>query len=179
MIFYNFELPSGQKKLIFEVVIPGMRIIFLQDVENLGKKYEVKEVADGYARNFLIPRGLAKIATTETLKWLAAQKEIEEKRAEEALKKTQELAAQIEGLEVIIPVKVGEEQQLFESITSQKISEKLKEMGFKIKKEQIDLPEPLKELGEWPAKVKFEHNLEAEIRIIVTEEKEGKKKEEI
>jgi len=149
----------------------NMRIILLQDVENLGKKYDVKEVASGYARNFLIPKGLAKIATKESLKWLENQKEIEVKKAEEELKKVQEIATNIDGQEIIISVKVGEEGQLFESITSQKIYEKLKELGFEIKKSQIDLTEPIKELGEYPVKIKFEHNLEAEIKIIVVEEK--------
>ena len=148
-----------------------MRVILLQDIDKLGKKYDVKEVADGYARNFLIPKGLAKPATKEALKWLETQKEIETKRAEEELKKVQELASAIDGQEIIIPVKVGEESQLFESITSQKISERLKELGFEIKKSQIDLEEPIKELGEFPVKIKFEHNLEAEIKVIVTEEK--------
>jgi len=143
----------------------------LQDIENLGKKYEIKEVKDGYARNFLIPKGLAKPATEEALKWLETQKEAEAKKAEEELKMVQERATAIDGLEVIIPVKIGEDGQLFESITSQKISEKLKELGFEIRKTQIDLLEPIKELGEFPVKIKFEHNLEAEIRVIVIEEK--------
>jgi large subunit ribosomal protein L9 len=147
-----------------------MRVILLQDVENLGKKYEVKEVKDGYARNFLIPKGLAKLATKEALLWIETQKETEAKKAEEELKKAQELASSIDGQEVIIPVKIGEEDQLFESITSQKISEKLKELGFEVKKTQIDLEEPLKELGEFPVKIKFEHNLETEIKVIITKE---------
>ena len=148
-----------------------MRVILLQDVENLGKKYDIKEVKDGYARNFLIPKGLAKPATEEALKWLETQKEAEAKKAEEELKMVQERATAIDGQEVIIPVKIGEDGQLFESITSQKISEKLKELGFEIRKTQIDLLEPIKELGEFPVKIKFEHNLEAEIRVIVIEEK--------
>ena len=148
-----------------------MRIILLQDIEKLGKKYDVKEVTDGYARNFLIPKGLVKIATKENLKWLEIQKEIEAKKAEEELKKVQETATNIDGQEIIIPIKVGEEGQLFESITSQKIYEKLKELGFEIKKSQIDLLEPIKELGEFPVKIKFEHNLETEIKVIVIEEK--------
>jgi len=148
-----------------------MRVILLQDVENLGKKYEIKEVKNGYARNFLIPKGLAKLATEEALKWLETQKEIEAKKAEEELKKIQAIATAIDGQEVIIPVKIGEEGQFFESITSQKISEKLKEIGFEIKKTQIDLVELIKELGEFPVKIKFEHNLEAEIKLIITEEK--------
>jgi len=148
-----------------------MRVILLEDVENLGKKYEVKEVKNGYARNFLIPKGLAKLATEEALKWLETQKEIEAKKAEEELKKIQEKATAIDGQEIIIPVKIGEDGQLFESITSQKIAEKLKELGFDVKKTQIDLVEPIKELGEFPIKIKFEHNLEVEIKVIIIEEK--------
>lgn len=148
-----------------------MKVILLQDIEKLGKKFDIKEVANGYALNFLIPKGLAKKATKETLKWLSTQKEIIEKKAEGELKKIQEFASSIDGQEVLIPVKIGEEGQLFESINNQKISEKLKELGFEIKKTQIDLIEPVKELGEFPVKIKFEHNLEAEIKIIVTEEK--------
>jgi large subunit ribosomal protein L9 len=149
-----------------------MRVILLQDIEKLGKKHEVKEVKDGYARNFLLPKGLAKPATKEALVWLETQKEIETKKSEEDLKKVQEVASAIDDQEVIIPVKVGEEGQLFESITSQKVSEKLKELGFDVKKIKIDLPEPIKELGEFPVKIKFEHNLEAEIKVIITKEAE-------
>jgi large subunit ribosomal protein L9 len=146
-------------------------VILLQDIENVGKKYEIKEVKNGYARNFLIPKGLVKPATKETLVWLETQKEIEAKKAEEELKKVQDFASSLEGLEVVIPVKIGEEGQLFESITAPKISEKLKELGFEMKKIQIDLAEPLKELGEFPVKIKLEHNLESEIKVIVIEEK--------
>lgn len=148
-----------------------MRVILLKDIEKLGKKYEVKQVKPGFARNFLIPKGLAKLATKKNLEWLKKRKEIEEKKAEEELKKVQDLASSIDGLEVVIPVKIGEKEQLFESITSQKILEKLKNQGFNIKKSQIDLKEPIKELGEFPVKVRFEHNLEAEIKVIVIEEK--------
>ena len=148
-----------------------MRVILLKDVENLGKKYEIKEVKAGYARNFLIPKKLARPATKETLKWLEIQKEIAAKKAEEELKTIQDFVSQVDGLEVVFKVKIGEKGELFESITAQKISEKLKEMGFEIKKTQIDLPNPIKELGEFPVKIHFEHNLEAEIKVIVTEEK--------
>ncbi len=144
-----------------------MRVILLQDIDKLGKKYEVKNVSDGHARNFLIPKGLAKPATEESLKWLETQKEILAKKAEEDLKTVQERASNIDGLEVVIPVKIGDEGQLYESVTCQKISEKLKELGFEIKKSQIILEDPLKETGEFPVKVRFEHNLESEIKVIV------------
>ncbi len=148
-----------------------MKVILLQDIEKLGKRYEIKEVKNGYARNFLIPQGLVKIATDKTLEWLKIQKEAGEKKAEQALKTTQEVASTLDGQEVIISVRVGEDGQLFESINVQKIFDELKKMGFNVKKKQIDLAEPIKELGEFPVKIKFDHNLEPEITIVVSEEK--------
>ncbi len=148
-----------------------MKVILLENIDGLGKKYEIKEVKSGYARNFLLPKNLAKQATKKALEWLESQKETIEKTAEEELKKIQELASGIDGFEVTIQVKVGEEGQLFESINQQKISDKLKDSGFEVKKSQIDLPDPIKELGEFPVKINLEHNLEAEIKVIVAEEK--------
>lgn len=148
-----------------------MKVILIQDVKDVGKKYEVKEVKDGFAKNFLFPQKLAKPATEKNLAWLEKQKEKIAKKAEEELKKTQELASQIDGQEIIFSVKVGQGGELFESITAQKIAEKLKQLGFQVKKQQVDLIRPIKELGEFPIKVKFEHNLEAEIKVIVAEEK--------
>jgi large subunit ribosomal protein L9 len=148
-----------------------MKVILLKDVENLGKKHEVKEVKRGFARNFLIPKGLAKMATKENLEKLEKEKETFEREAEEELKKIQELATRVDGQEIIIPVKIGKEEQFFESIGAQRISDKLNEMGFDIKKDQIQLLEPIKILGEFPIKIKFEHNLEAEIVVTITEEK--------
>ena len=151
-----------------------MKVILLQDVESLGKKYEIKDAKDGYARNFLLPQKIARPATKQALKWLSDQKEIIEKQAEEDLKKAQSLASELDGLELNIAVKVGEEQQLFESINSQKIAEKLKEIGFEIKKSQVKLENPIKELGEFPVNISLDHNLEAEIKVIITEEKTEK-----
>ncbi|MBI2643970.1 MAG: 50S ribosomal protein L9 [Candidatus Wildermuthbacteria bacterium] len=147
-----------------------MRVVLLSDIENIGKQFEIKEVADGYARNFLIPQGLVRPATKQTLQWLSMQKEIAEKKAEDALKQTQELASKLDDLEVSIPMKVGEEGQLFEAITAAKIADRLKEMGYDVKKNQVKIENPIKELGEFPVKIAFDHNLEAEISVIVTEE---------
>jgi len=149
-----------------------MKVILLQDVDTLGKKYEIKEVKDGHARNFLIPQKLARAATKQALKWLADQKEVIDKEVEEDLKKAQALASQLDGLEVAIAVKVGDEGQLFESINSQKIVEKLKEMGFEVKKSQVKLTDSIKELGEFPTSIQLDHNLEAEIKLIITAETE-------
>jgi large subunit ribosomal protein L9 len=148
-----------------------MKVVLLENVDKVGKKFEIKEVKDGFARNFLIPQGLAKIATEDVLKWAAAQMEIKEKAAVEDLKKSQEVASQMDGLEVMMSVKIGEKDQLFEKITAQKIAEKLAEMGFAVKKDQITLENPIELIGEHPVKVKLDHNLEAEINVIVSEEK--------
>ncbi len=148
-----------------------MKVILLQDVENVGKKFEVKEVKDGYARNFLIPQNLAKPATKQNAKWLESQKEAMEKEVEEDLKISQALASAIDDTEVNISVKVGDEGQLFESINSTKISEELLKMGFNVKKSQIQLEKPIKELGEFPIKINLDHNLEVQIKVVVTEEK--------
>lgn len=149
-----------------------MKVILLQDVEKLGKKLELKEVKNGYARNFLIPNRLAKPVTKEALKWLEMQKEIVGKKAEEELKNVQELVSKIDGLEVIMPVKVGDQGQFFEKMNVQKIAEKLKKMGYEVKKSQILLETALETVGEFPVKIKFQDNLEAEIKVIITEEKE-------
>ena len=149
-----------------------MRIILLEDIKEIGKKFEIKDVKDGYARNLLIPKGLVKIADKKGLEWLENKKEKEEKQAEEELKGYQLVASEIDGLEVIITVKIGDQGQMFEKIDPQDISEKLKEMGYDIDKQKIDLAEPIEELGEFPVKVKFEHNLESEIVVIITQEKQ-------
>ena len=148
-----------------------MRVILLKNIENIGKKFEIKEVKAGYARNFLFPEGLAKLATKEALTWLETQKEIEATKAEEELKEFQGKAGSLDGQEITISVRVGEQGELFQSINTQKITERLAEMGFTVKKSQIGLEGPIKDLGEYPIKIKFEHNLEAEIRLIVAEEK--------
>lgn len=148
-----------------------MRVILLKDIENLGKKNEIKEIKDGYARNFLIPKGLAKIATKKAMEQLESEKELEVQKAEEELQKTQAFVESIDGREFIITVKVGDEDQLFESISPQKIHEILKQSGFDIQKTQIEISQPIKELGEFPVKIKFEHNLEAQISIMVEEQK--------
>lgn len=147
-----------------------MEVILLRDVPGTGKKYDVKEVPSGFARNFLIPRGLAIVADAQSLKNLENKKKLDTEKAEGELKETEKAVSRLDGTEVEIKVKAGEEGQLFESINKQKISEHLKEMGFNISKEQIDLKSPIKETGEFPVKLIFDHNLEAEIKIIISKE---------
>jgi len=148
-----------------------MKVILLQDIEKLGKKYDLKHVADGHARNFLLPKNLVKPATEENMKWLEAQNEALRQKSEEELKKVQAVASTMDGLEIILPMKIGEKEQLFEAVTAQKIVEKLKEQGFEVKKTQVLLKDPIKGLGEFPIKIQLSHNLEPEIKLIIVEEK--------
>lgn len=147
-----------------------MKVILLQDIETLGKKFEIKEVKNGYARNFLLPQELVKPATKGNLKWLEEQKKVVASEAEVELKGVQELASRLGATELAIPIKVGEDGQLFESVTAQKIADRLKEEGIAVKRSQIKLAKPIKEVGEFPVKVSLEHGLEAEITVVVTQE---------
>jgi len=147
-----------------------MKVILQQDVENLGKKNDIVQVKPGYARNFLFPRKLAVPATLTNLKMIKKKKEEKTELEKEKLKEFQRQASKLDGIEVEIPVKMGDKGQAFGSVNKSKISKILEEMGFKVKPSQIILEEPIKELGEFPVKVSLPHNLEAEVRVIVTEE---------
>lgn len=149
-----------------------MKVILLQDIENVGKKYEVKIVADGYAKNFLFPKKMAQMATTNALAWAETQREIHAKAIEKDLQEIQGKASALDGQEITMHVKVGDQNQLFESVMAQKITERLKEAGFDIDKKQINLKDPIKELGDYEVKVEFPHNLEAEIKLTVAAEQE-------
>jgi large subunit ribosomal protein L9 len=152
-----------------------MKVILLKDIENIGKKGDIKRVANGYARNFLFPKKLAKMASKEAIEELEKQKELEIKKAEEELKAVQEIVSKIDGLEIEMPVKVDEEGKLYGSINEIEISKILTGKGFNIKKKQIKIPQPIKEIGEYSVMILFDHNLEAEVKIIVVEEKKSKK----
>lgn len=149
-----------------------IKVILLKDIDNLGRRYDIKVVKLGYARNFLLPKGLVKIATKENLKWLERELEKISEKEEKELQKFQEIASKIDGLEVVFELRVGENDELFESVTASKISKKLKEMGFDVTKDQILLPKPIKSLGEFPVKIKLPHNLEPEIKIIINPKEE-------
>ncbi len=148
-----------------------MKVILLQDVEKLGRKFDVKEVADGYARNFLLPQKLIKPATEEALAQLEAEKEAAARKAETELKDVEGIAAQLDGQEIEMSAKADENGKLFGSISAVKIAKVLKDKGFKVSKNQIKLIEPIKEAGEYDdILIEFPHGLEAKIKIIVTEE---------
>jgi len=147
-----------------------VKVILLKDVEGLGKKGDIKEATDGHARNFLIPRKLAIIATDKAIKDLSKQKELEAQKAEQELQHIEEIVSQIDGLEIDVPTKVDETGKLYGSINDQKISQIFKDRGFSIKKNQIKILQPIKEIGEHPITITFDHGLEAEIKLIIVDE---------
>ena len=155
-----------------------MKVILIKDVSSLGAQYEIKNVKDGYARNFLIPKGLAIPATKEKIAWAREKQKQREILAEEKLKKIQRIATKLDGQEIAFDVKIGEKNQLYESITKAKIAKKLREAGFTISQEQVLLDEPLKEVGEYPVKINLKEGFEPEINVVINalEEKETKKK---
>ena len=122
-----------------------MKVIFIQDVKGTGKKGEVKEVSDGYARNFLIGKGLAIEATAKNLNDLKLQKANEDRIAAQKLEEAKQLAAKIEEKSVVLSVKTGEGGKLFGSVSTKEIAAACeKQLGLEIDKKKMVLPEPIK-----------------------------------
>lgn len=148
-----------------------MKVIFLQDVKGKGKKGEVKNVAEGYARNFLIPRGLAVIADESNMKQLKQQQKMESKRKEQEKEQAEQLAAKLEKITVNIPAKAGEGGRLFGSVTSKQVAEELqKQHRIKIDRRKLELPEPIRNLGVTQIPLKLHPEVTATVKVQVTEQ---------
>jgi large subunit ribosomal protein L9 len=148
-----------------------MKVILLKDVKKVGKKNEIKEVSDGFARNFLLPKKLAILATKAETRKAEERAEKIRLQAEADLAKNQEVIVKLEGFEIEVPAKAGIEGNLYAAVSSAQISKVLQTKGFEIKKNQIKIDEPIKELGEREVIIEFPHGLEAKIKVIITEEK--------
>ena len=148
-----------------------MKVILIKDVPNLGQKYDVKNVADGYARNFLFPKKLAIAATKHEIKKLEEKKEKERLRAEKDLAKNQEIGTKLEDYELEISAKADKEGNLYAAVSPLQISKALQEKGFNINKNQIKIDDPIKDLGEKEIIIEFPHGLEVKIKVIVVGEK--------
>jgi len=147
-----------------------MKVLLLQDIKGTGNKGQILEVSDGYARNFLLPKKLAKIASKELINQLKQSEERENKLMEQELKANQKKASQIDGEEIEIKVKASATGTLYSAIGSAKIVEEIKkQIKSNIKSEQVVLNKPIKEIGEYKIKIKFGHGLEAELRVIVSQ----------
>ena len=146
-----------------------MKVVFVQNVEG-AKPGDVKEVADGYARNFLLPRGLARAATAEALKQLDAQREAETKRAARILADAQALADQISSITLRIGAKVGAAKRLHGSVTGGEIVNELKKQhGLTLDRRDVELADPIKRLGDYQVPIKIGHGLEPKLKVTVAE----------
>jgi large subunit ribosomal protein L9 len=147
-----------------------MKVIFLKDVKGKGKKGEVKNVADGYAYNFLIKQGLAIEANQSSMSLLSAQKKKEEKLAAEELAEAKKLKEAVEKVTVELITKAGEGGRLFGSITTKQISEELqKKHGIKIDKRKMELADAIRTLGHTKVPVKLHHEVTAVLDVHVKE----------
>lgn len=149
-----------------------MKVIFLKDVKGKGKKGEIKNVADGYAQNFLIKQGLAIEANNANISTLEGQKKKEDKRAAEELAEAKKLGEQLEKITVELSAKAGEGGRLFGSITTKQIAEELqKKHGIKIDKRKMELADAIRTLGSTKVPVKLHHEVLATLTVHVKEVK--------
>jgi large subunit ribosomal protein L9 len=149
-----------------------MKVIFNQDMRGQAKKGEMKEVSDGYARNFLLPKGLASEATADSINAMKLKEKARLKQIEKEKQAALENAKRLEGILVKISAKAGSAGRLFGSVTSKEISEALQaQHGLLIEKNKIVQPDPIKNFGAFAIKVKLGHEVTGILNIIVTEEK--------
>lgn len=147
-----------------------MKIILRKDFEKLGKIGDIVEVKDGYARNYLIPKNIAYQATEGNIRALEEEKKQHEYRAKKEEKNAQRIASKIESISVTIKAKVGEDDKLFGSITTQAIAEGLEAQGINIDKRHIELEEPIKALGIYSVPIKLHPKVTAKLKVWIVRE---------
>jgi large subunit ribosomal protein L9 len=148
----------------------AMEIILREDVQHLGKAGEVVKVKDGYARNYLLPQGLAYAATeaNKTRITFETGRIARQRAGERAAAETE--AARLVDVRLTFTAKVGEEEKLFGSVTASDIQRQLEEQGFHVDKRKVDLPEPIRELGEFRVGIKIHPDVRPEILVTVVKE---------
>ncbi|WP_139990869.1 50S ribosomal protein L9 [Paenibacillus paridis] len=147
-----------------------MKVIFLQDVKGQGKKGQVKDLSEGYVRNFLLPQGLAKLASDGNLKTLEVQNASEQKRKDKEKEDAQALGKKLEEMTVVIKTKAGEGGRLFGAITSKQIGEALAALGIKVDKRKIEMEDPIRSLGVTQVVVKIHPEVKAKLSVQASEE---------
>ncbi len=147
-----------------------MKVIFLQDVKGQGKKGEVKEVSEGYARNFLLPKGYVQIATEGAKKTLDQINASVQKKKEREKEDAQALAAKLSEMTVVIKAKAGEGGRLFGAITSKQIAEALEKQKITIDKRKIELDDPIRTLGVTKVPLKLYPDVKGTLNVQVVEE---------
>ena len=147
-----------------------MKVILQKDIPNLGDAGDIKDVADGYARNFLLPKKLVIAANDASRKAMEHQKKLIKIKKEKRKKQSERVAESLSNVEIKVVAQVGDEGKLFGSVTSMDISKKLSELGHVIDKRKIALHEPIKNVGEYQVPVKLADGLTVNIKVIVDKE---------
>jgi len=150
-----------------------MKVIFLQDVPNVARAGEIKEVANGYGRNFLIPRELALLAKSPAISLIEAQRKIKARNQADNSTEVVELANQLDGREVILKARAGAKDRLYGSITNADIAAELESTnGLVIDKRKIELDEPIRQLGSYEVAIRLAKDVIPKIKVTVTEKEE-------
>ncbi len=147
-----------------------MELILREDVDKLGRRGDLVKVADGYGRNFLLPRRLAMAVTSANKAMIEKEKKANEARQAKEKSEFESLAGRIAGLRFIAPRKVGENEQLYGSVTSGDVGEFLKSKGIEIDKRKVQLEEAIKQLGEHEVKIRLHPEVVASLKLLVTKE---------
>ena len=150
-----------------------MEVILREDIEKLGSRGETVKVADGYARNFLLPKRLAVVANESNKKIVEQERHAHVRREAKLVDEAQDLSKLLTGVSVTIAQKAGEADQLFGSVTSKDIAEALALQNFIIDRRKIQLEEPIKQLGEFKVPVRLHKDVTAEITVVVVKEEEA------
>lgn len=147
-----------------------MKVILVKDVDKLGEIGDIVDVADGYGRNYLLPRGYAIAATARNKRQLEHEQRVREQRIAQARKDAEAFAGTLQGISCHFTRKAGEEGKLFGSVTALDIAEKLKEAGFDIDRRRIQLEQPIKNLGEFSIPVRIRTDVSASLKVTVAAE---------
>lgn len=148
-----------------------MKVLFLKDVKGTARSGEIKEIADGFARNYLLPKGLAVVATESAQKSAAVQRQIAQSKKERARSEAEALADQLASVRVSFKAKVGEQHRLYGSITSADIAEAVSQvLGHEIDKRKVELAEPLRHLGEFQVPVRVSAALVPKVTVVIEKE---------
>ena len=148
-----------------------MKVLLTQTVKNVGKPGDIKEVADGYARNYLIPRGLAAVATAAAVKQAESQRAAEQRREEKNVAENQKLAAALGETVVILRAKAGAQGRMYGAITAADIATALAEqLGQEIDRRRVELEEPIRQLGEYKVPVRLARDVVPQLTVTVESE---------
>ncbi len=147
-----------------------MKVIFIQDVPNVGRAGEIKEVTNGYGRNYLIPKNLAVMAKADSINTIEAQIKVHARHQAETEAELTELGEKLEGQEIIVEARSGGKERLYGSITTADIAEKLEETtGLVVDKRKIEIDESIRQIGSYEVAVRLTKDIVPKIKVTVTE----------